>query len=60
MANGLNPLLSVQGKVNASHELVIVAEGSGGSAGTGGAVGTLANLQGKVDSSNRLVARIGA
>jgi hypothetical protein len=54
------PLLTLPGKVNASNALVIVAEGSGGAAGTGGAVGALSNLLGKVDSSNRLVVRIGA
>ena len=55
-----SPILTLPGKVDASNALVIVAEGSGGSAGSGGAVGALSTLLGKVDSSNRLVVRIGA
>lgn len=61
MASGLNPILSLQGTVTASHELVVKAEGSGGSRGSVGspAAAPLASLLCKVDSSNRLVLRVG-
>lgn len=50
MASGLNPILSLQGKVNASNALVV----SGDTGATTGGANALASLQGVVDSSNRL------
>lgn len=47
------PILSLQGKVNASNALVVTGDTG---AATGG-VNTLASCQGKVDASNRLVVK---
>jgi hypothetical protein len=52
MAGGTQAILNLQGKVNATNAVVV----TGATTGTGtGTVGTLGNLPGVVDSSNRLV-----
>ena len=52
MANGVGAVGQLVGKVNASNALVV--SGDTGAA-TGGSVTPVLNVQGKVDSSNRLV-----
>ena len=56
MANGLNPLLSLQGKTNATNGLVVAVVAISGSPGPASA---LANKQCAVDASNALVVTFG-
>lgn len=48
------PILTLPGKVNASNALVVTGSTS---SGTTGGKQTLANCQGVVDSSNRLIVK---
>lgn len=54
MAFGVGALLGLAGKVNASNALVVTGTTS---AGTTGGVAPIANCQGVVDSSNRLIVK---
>jgi hypothetical protein len=55
MANGKNAVLNLQGKVDASSQLVVVSQAVSGTPRTG----TLGNLVAAVDASNRLVVTFG-
>lgn len=58
MAGGLNPILMLNGKVDATNGLVIVAQANSTLSGTGSsAKAPIAMLQGVTDASNRLVVK---
>lgn len=58
MAGGLNPILMLNGKVDANNALVIVAQAAATLSGTGAsAKAPIAMMQGVTDASNRLVVK---
>lgn len=56
MAGGIGAILTLLGKVDAGNALVVTGDSSGSGDGVA-PPSTLGDLQGKVDSSNRLVVK---